>query len=169
MTSTPERADFDAVVQRHGAALARFAWGYVEDAADHADLMQEILVAIWQALPRFRGDSSVWTFVFRVAHNRAISFAGRAKRHASLPLTDQLRDPRPSPDAEAQALAERELLLRAIRSLPEALRQVVLLHLEGATPAEIAAVQGITENNASVRLTRARQALRDLLDSRGRS
>jgi RNA polymerase sigma factor (sigma-70 family) len=86
-----------------------------------------------------------------------------------LPLTAQLRDPRPAPDAEAHALGERERLLRAIRSLPESLRQVVLLHLEGATPGEIAAVQGITENNASVRLTRARQALRDFLDSQRRS
>ena len=164
MTHSAERADFDGVVQRYGDALSRFAWGYVADAADHADLMQEILVALWQALPRFRSESSVWTFVFRVAHNRALSFAGRSRRRASLPLTDQLRDPRPAPDAEAHARVERDRLLRAIRSLPEPLRQAVLLHLEGATPAEIAAVQGITDNNASVRLTRARQALRDLLD-----
>ena len=100
------RPDFDMVVRRHGGALARFAWGYVNNAADHADLLQEILVALWQALPRFRGDASVWTFTFRVAHNRAVSFLTRSRRAAALPIPEQVRDPRPGPDA----LAERAVL-----------------------------------------------------------
>lgn len=155
--------DFDTVVRRHGDALARFAWGYVDNAADHADLLQEILVALWQALPRFRGDASLWTFTFRVAHNRAVSFLTRSRRAAALPIPEQVRDPRPGPDALAERAVLRERLLAAIRRLPDLSRQAVMLHLEGAAPGEIAAVQGISENNASVRLSRARQALRVLL------
>ena len=128
-------ARFEHIVRTHGESLARVAWGYVQNAADHDDLMQDILVAIWQALPRFRAESSERTFVFRVAHNRGCTFAAR----------------------------RRERLLAAVRTLPEAQRQAVLLRLEGFELSEIAALQGASENNVSVRLTRARERLRELL------
>jgi DNA-directed RNA polymerase specialized sigma24 family protein len=51
-------AGFDRIVRLHGESLSRVAWGYVSNAADHDDLMQDILVAIWRALPRFRREAS---------------------------------------------------------------------------------------------------------------
>lgn len=153
-------------MRRYGDALARIARGYVDNPADHGDLLQEILVALWQSLPRFRGDASVWTFTFRVAHNRALSFVARERRRPVLPIPEDVRDPRPGPEADVERRTQRERLLAAIRRLPELQRQAVMLHLEGASPGEIGAVQGISENNASVRLSRARQALRVLLGER---
>lgn len=155
---------FQRVFEEHAPAISRMVWGYVDNAADHDDLFQEILLAIWRALPGFRGESSVWTFVFRVARNRALSFVG--KRHPEDPLPHDATDPRPGPDAEYEALATRERLCTAIRRLPEPQRLAVLLHFEGASAREIAVVQGTTENNVAVRLTRARQALRALLEER---
>src|SRR3989454_8249799 len=73
-------ADFDAVIRAHGDALERVAWGYVDNASDRDDLMQEILMALWRALPRFRGESSLRTFVLQVAHNRSIT---RSEEHTS--------------------------------------------------------------------------------------
>lgn len=160
-----EAGSFDGVVQRHGAALSRFAWGYVDNESDHADLLQEMLVALWQALPRFRGESSVWTFTFRVAHNRAVSFAARARRRRTVPIPEQLHDARPGPDAVVETRLERHRLMAAIRRLPDAQRQAVMLYLEGATAEEIASVQAISPNNAAVRLSRARQALRADLEA----
>ena len=165
---TPE-ADFDAVIRRHGDAIARLAWGYVDNAADHDDLLQDIFVALWRSLPRFRGESSVWTFVFRVAHNRALSFVGRRRPHDSLEAAEHVADARPGPAELAERRGQRELLMAAIRRLPELQRQAVILHLEGASPAEIAQVQGTTENNASVRLSRARQTLRAWLTEKERT
>ena len=162
-------ASFDSVVRSHGDAIARLAWGYVDTHADHDDLVQEILVALWRALPNFRGDASVWTFVFRVAHNRAMSFAAQRRRHEPLSSADHVPDARPTPDALAERISAYEQLARAVRQLPDPQRQAVMLHLEGASVPEIAAVQGTTENNVSVRLTRARQALRRLLGEPGES
>src|SRR3989442_5510001 len=78
-------ADFDAVIRAHGDALERVAWGYVDNAPDREDLMQEILMALWRALPRFRGESSLRTFALQVAHNRSITFATRRRPFADLP------------------------------------------------------------------------------------
>jgi RNA polymerase sigma factor (sigma-70 family) len=152
---------FHRVFAEHAPAISRMAWGYVDNSADHDDLVQEICLAIWRALPGFRGESSMWTFVFRVARNRALSFIGRRRRDE--PLSPDAADPRPGPDAQVEALLNQERLRAAIRRLPEPQRLAVLLHLEDASVREIAVVQGTTENNVAVRLTRARQALRELL------
>ncbi|HVH09186.1 MAG TPA: sigma-70 family RNA polymerase sigma factor [Gemmatimonadales bacterium] len=154
----------DRVVREHAAVLARVVWGYVDNASDRDDLMQEILVALWRALPRFRGDASERTFVLRVAHNRGITFAIRHRhRFQGLPEADELRDPAPLADERLVAEQGRSRLFQAIRQLPEAQRQAVMLRLEGLSQREIAEVQETSETNVGVRLTRARKALRSLL------
>jgi RNA polymerase sigma factor (sigma-70 family) len=154
---------FDRIVQTYGEALSRFAWGYVDNGADHDDLMQHVLIAIWRALPRFRGASSEKTFVFRIAHNRGCSFVGRRRDDDPLTSDSPIADPRPSPDEALDDARRRAQLARAVRTLPEAQRQAVLLRLEGFSLSEIAALQGTSEANVSVRLTRGRDRLRELL------
>ena len=165
MTSAPDAdAEFGRIVRTYGDALSRLAWGYTDHAADHDDLLQDVLVALWRALPSFRGESSERTFVFRVAHNRGLSFRSRRRKLEPLPDVSALVDPQPGPDVEFDRAQRRDRLVAAVRLLPEAQRQAVMLHLEGFLPREIAVLQGTTENNVAVRLTRARQALRRLID-----
>ena len=71
---------------------------------------------------------------------------------------------RPSPEAGASAAQRLERLRRGLQALPVPARQVLTLSLEGLSGAEIAEVLGITENNAGVRLSRARRALREEME-----
>jgi RNA polymerase sigma-70 factor (ECF subfamily) len=157
-------------LSEHAPSLARLVASYSRSAADRQDLQQDLAMALWSALPRFRGDCSERTFVLRVAHNRALAFL--AKR--GVPLEDVA-------DHEERAVAttgknpamafergERERrLLAAVRALPVLHRQVIVLLLEGLSHREIAEVLGTTENNVAVRANRARAALRVLLDANG--
>jgi RNA polymerase sigma-70 factor (ECF subfamily) len=154
---------FDRIVRQYGESLARVAWGYVDSATDHDDLMQDVLVAIWRALPRFRGESSERTFVFRIVHNRGSTFLSRRRDHEPLTAELSVPDPSPGPDEELDRARRHARLLAAVRTLSEPQRQVVMLRLEGFSIQEIAALQETTENNVSVRLTRARDRLRELL------
>lgn len=153
-----------AVLDAHGAALGRLAGSYTRDSAEREDLLQEIVVAIWKALPRFRHECSERTFVFRIAHNRGIAHLTRGR----VPITrasDELEIAAPGPNPE-QALSRAEesrRLLDAIHRLPLGYRQVVTLALEGLGYGEIADVLGITESNVGARLTRARQMLREAM------
>jgi len=127
-------------------------------------LMQEILLAVWRALPRFRGQSSERTFVFRIAHNRGCTFVARRGRdHESLTMDAPIADHGPGPEETFDQAQEHERLLAAIRLLPESQRQAVLLRLEGFSLEEIAASQGTSEGNVSVRLSRARDRLREIM------
>jgi RNA polymerase sigma factor (sigma-70 family) len=150
-----------ALLALHGGALARLATSYVNTTADRDDLLQEIVVAIWRALPRFRGECSERTFIFRIAHNRAIAYITRKR----LPIDEideglDVEDGRPNPEQTLSAEQQGQRLLEAIQRLPVNHRQVVTLMLEGLSYSEIADVLGISETNVGARLTRARQMLR---------
>lgn len=155
---------FARILAEHGAALARVASGYAACAAEREDLAQEIALAIWRALPRFRGECGERTFVHRIAHNRCLSHVLRRR-----PATAEVEpaDPRPGVEERLLAAERRERLLAAVRALPLAQREVVLLALEGLAHAEIAEVVGITKGNVAVRLARARERLGAILGGTG--
>src|SRR5579859_3426174 len=112
----------------HGASLWRVIASYAPPGAERDDLAQEVLLAVWQALPRFRGESSPRTFLLRVAHNRGLSHAWRrSRRPAEEPV--EVPDPKPSLDEQAAAHQQAERFLRHLRSLPLGQRQVLALAL----------------------------------------
>ncbi|MGH7553237.1 MAG: RNA polymerase sigma factor [Longimicrobiales bacterium] len=154
---------FERLLLEHGAALTRLAGAYAALKVDRDDLFQEILFAIWRALPTFRGDCSERTFVFRIAHNRALTHRKQRRFAFWTAVSDFWPDPRPDPAAEATRRGRHERLMAAVRQLSPASRQVVLLHLEEFTNGEIAETLGVSANSVAIRLTRARRQLRALL------
>lgn len=167
--ATQER-EFDRLLAANGPALARLAASYTNTVSDRDDLLQEIALALWQALRKFRGECSPRTFLFRIAHNRAIAHLvhSHARTHARFATAgvEDVHDPGPDPEcglAREQAAAR---LSRAIHGLPLLYRQAITLALEDMGYAEIAEVLGISESNVGARLTRARQLLRESLEKR---
>ncbi len=156
---------FDDVLREHGPALWRVIASYAPPGAERDDLAQDVLVAVWQALPRFRGESSARSFVLRIAHNRGLSHAwGRARQPRAGPELPDVPDPRPGADEQVATNERAERFLRHLRTLSLGHREVLALALEGLPHAEIAAIVGITPENVAVRLGRARDALRRSLE-----
>ena len=149
------------LLREHDRALRRLASSYERDPAKQQDLVQVIWLAVWQALPRFRGECSERTFVFRIAHNRAVSHVDYSQRRHVEPLDEDAPFAAPGPDPELSLSQQQrhERLRSADQDLPIAMRQVVVLTLEGLSNADVAEIVGISENNVAVRLTRARAAL----------
>ena len=158
------------MLSEHDGALRRLASSYERDPSRRQDLVQDIWLAVWQALPRFRDDCSERTFVFRIAHNRAVSHIQHWQRRRTDPLDDDAPIAATGVDLEQDLSQQqrRERLQAAVQSLPIGLRQVVVLTLEGLTNAEVADIVGISENNVAVRMTRARAELTRLLGAGGR-
>jgi RNA polymerase sigma-70 factor (ECF subfamily) len=135
-----------------------FEWprSYTNNSSDRDDLFQDIALAIWKALPRFRNESSERTFVFRIALNRGMTFL--AQRRQVSPINDESKcriygEIQRSEFARDQ---EQSRLISAIQSLALEYRQVITLTLEGFSYAEIADVLGSAKSNVGVRLNRAR-------------
>ncbi|MCC7043409.1 MAG: sigma-70 family RNA polymerase sigma factor [Acidobacteria bacterium] len=155
---------FDAIFDEYGPALRRLAARFARARGDQDDLFQDVMVAVWRALPTHRGECSERTFVFRIAENRAISYLSR-RPPATADVSEALEVPAPTKTPEQMAVHNQrgERLAAAVAQLPPGHREVVALTLEGLSYQDTADVLGITESNVGARLTRARAQLRQLL------
>jgi len=134
--------------------MRRLCAVYADRTVDRDDLFQEIFLAVWRALPAFRGDASPRTWLYRIAHNVALTRQARQRRRDAQegPLSE-----RAGPEGEWDL--RRLALKRAIARLPPGDRTLVLLWLEGLSAAEIEDVTGIRAATVAVRLSRIRKAL----------
>ena len=155
--------DFSQVLKNHAALLGRVAATYEANFHLRQELLQEISLAVWQALEKFKGDSSVKTYILRVAHNKAITHVAY---HAKQPRNDsycEVGSPEPSQQTgSAEHLAHQQqvqIILKEVRKMPIQTRQVVTMSMEGLCYSEIADACGISISNAGVVLNRARKIL----------
>lgn len=164
MSDPARQKRFRELLQAHQGPLRRLAASYAGATSEQEDLLQEIALALWLALPNFRGEASEKTFLFRIAHNRCITHISRRRPVDSLDgLEIDPVDTAKSPDALVADAEQSERLLHAVRALPVMHRQVIVLALEDLDYSEMANVLGISENNVGVRLNRARARLRELM------
>jgi RNA polymerase sigma-70 factor (ECF subfamily) len=115
-------------------------------------------------MTRFRGESALKTFVYRVAYNRALNHVAKQSRLLKKQEVDErhMSDlPAPTPHDESDQRVDK--LMSAIRQLPVIQRQLVTLSLEGLTYAEISEVMGLGESNVGVKLHRAKAKLKKLI------
>jgi RNA polymerase sigma-70 factor (ECF subfamily) len=163
-----DRAAFAALVRAHQDEVYTLARRLVGDPHLASDVAQETLIRAWRALPNFRGEAKLSTWLHRITVNTAWSHRQRARRHSG-PSIDDLHDlAAPEgidhPVFAGEVLDLRRRLKAALARLPAAQRQVVILKdVYGWTHHEIARSMGISVTAAKVRLHRARARLaRDL-------
>lgn len=159
-----QKGAFEQLMRECGPLIQRIAASYEADRELARDLAQEIFLALWRALPSFRGESSMRSFAARIAHNRGVTHVARSVRlPKSVELSGELACPAPEPEAPVMEQDRRNRALAAVQSLPLAYRQVATLILEGFTAEEVAEALGLTVNAVSIRASRARALLRTLL------
>lgn len=96
------------MLNEHDAAIRRLTASYERDASRCQDLVQDIWLAVWPALPRFRDDCSERTFVYRIAHNRAVSHIQHWQRRRTDPLDDDAPVAAAGPDPEHSLSQQRD-------------------------------------------------------------
>jgi RNA polymerase sigma-70 factor, ECF subfamily len=161
--SVSRDALFERISADYGPALMRLARAHELDTSLQQDLLQEIHIAIWRSLPGFGGRCSLKTWVYRVAHNAAVSYVLRRKRRVAKHLVelDDIDIPSEAPDVDT-VVDEERMLARLHALLPRLKpidREVFVLYLEGLTTDEIADVAGLSRSNTATKLHRIRALL----------
>lgn len=145
-----------------GPAVERLARGYELDEARRQDLVQEIHVALWRSFASFDGRCSLRTWVYRVAHNVAVSHVLRDRKGGGgFVGLDEIED-LAGPDAPDKIVEQRhtlDRLLDLLRSLTPIDRQVILLYLEGEGAADIGEVTGLSASNVATKIHRIKKVL----------
>lgn len=146
---------FRELVLLYSGGIRRLCAVYALNPADREDLFQDIFLAVWKALPAFRGDASERTWLYRIAHNVALTWRSKDRRSNSRRAPfEEARMP-----VSAPSDVRRILLFEMISRLPLIDRQLVSLWLEGLTTSEIEAVSGMRAGTVAVRLTRIRREM----------
>lgn len=163
---------FTQWMTEHEKLLRHIITGFEAKQAIQDELFQEIALNIWRALPKFRQDASVKTFVARIAHNVLATHVAKAvktvKAEHDLTTISQEAEKdhsQPTPYQSLNQSQRQQKLLGAIRQLKLNQQQVITLALEGMNYQEIAEVLSITTNLVGVRLQRAKTALIKLLEA----
>jgi len=144
--------------------------GFEAKPALQDELFQEIALNIWRALPKFRQDSSVKTFIARIAHNILATHVAKAVKTVKVEQDiDNLAElghecPEQTPYQELAQQQRQQRLIEAVRKLKLDQQQVITLALEGMSYQEIADVLAITTNLVGVRLQRAKILLAQLIE-----
>jgi RNA polymerase sigma-70 factor (ECF subfamily) len=150
----------EEIVELHAAMVRRISNVYERHPDRVDDLMQDVWIAVWQALPRLNDTATLKSYIARITQNICVTHVRRALVRKTEPLSDTLPHLAPAPD-EAMAHALRlGRLVEAVRNLPENLKAVACLYLEDMPIKDIAIALGISESNTSVRLHRAKSAIR---------
>jgi len=165
-----ERAAFDLLVDRHGAALYRFARRRCGGSGQAEDAVQDGLLAAWRGASTFRGEATARTWLFQVvlhACRRGSRLrAGEPEEHHGLEEAERLPSADPGADARVDARRTARALERALAGLPDDSREVLLLRdVEGLSGEEAAEVLGISLAAMKSRLHRGRLELKERLEA----
>lgn len=150
---------YQRVAEEYGAALGRLARGYEADPDKRRDLLQEVHLALWRSLEGFNSQCSLRTWVYRVAHNTAITWVtpqkrGRPQMLVSLEELDATPVP---PDADRRMALEQ--LTQLVQRLEPRDREVILAYLEGMDAAAIGELTGLSARNVATKVHRIKNLL----------
>ena len=158
---------FEEVSSTCTGLITRVALSYEADAVLRRELVQDILLAIWIALPSFRGEASLKTFVASIAQKRCISHvAKRAREPRQVELPVDLVSGAPPPDEIALRNDQKRQLVESIQKLPIPQREAIVLTLEGFSYGEMATILGISSNAVMLRCQRAKSTLKSIMERR---
>ncbi len=179
LVQSGDKRAFELLFHRHQHKVASLVARYVRDRDEVADLVQEVFIKAYRALPRFRGDSAFYTWIFRIAVNTAKNYIASRGRRAS-DLKVDLEDAEYIDGGEAMKHADdpegelardemKKVIDAAISALPEDLRSAVTLReFDGLSYEQIAEIMDCPVGTVRSRIFRAREAidarLRPLLD-----
>lgn len=170
---------FEKLLREYGPRLLRVARRFLPNEEDARDALQDAMVSVYRSIGKFESSSALSTWLHRIVVNTALMKLRSKRRHPEEDIENYLprfredghqTEPATPWTERADLVIEREELRASVREaidkLPDAYRIVLLLRdIEEMSTAETAEILGVTKDVVKIRLHRARQALRTLLDA----
>ena len=165
-----DKKAFDLLVLKYQQKVANLVSRYIRDPGETLDVTQEAFIKAYRALPRFRGDSAFYTWLYRIAVNTAKNYLA-AQRRRPMDIELDMQDPdqyglhaklkeTDTPEAVTLSQELQETLERAIEALPDDLRTAIILReLDGMSYEEIAQTMDCPVGTVRSRIFRARDAI----------
>ena len=155
---------FIAEFQKNQNIVHKVCRIYTSNQDAHNDLFQEITIQLWKAYPKFRGDSKLSTWMYRIGLNTAITLYRKSKRTIKTQNFDNVLYRIESKEYDDTEEEQLKLMYSAIHQLSDIDKALIFLYLEEKNYKEISVTLGISEVNARVKMNRVKKRLKNILN-----
>lgn len=159
MKDNTER-EFLSVIKTYERVIYKVCYMYVTPNAPLSDLYQEVVLNIWKSFEKFRGESKISTWIYRIALNTCISFSRKEKNIPEVVMLPHEYAGAIDEEDELQVMLKE--LYRLINQLGQLDKSVILLYLEEKSYEEIAEIIGLTTTNVATKLSRIKDKLKKM-------
>lgn len=148
---------FEKIIIQHRSIISKVCFLYAGE-EEFEDYYQEVLFQLWRSLPKFRGESEISTWIYRISLNTCISFIRKDRKMKKVPLQQELNFSNNDVESKMQ-IRELYYLINQLNKLEKAM---ILLWLDEKSYEEIAAITGLSRNNVAVKLSRIKEKLKKM-------
>ena len=153
--------DFINTLEQHQKIVHKVCMLYTQTENDHQDLFQEILLQLWKAFPKFRGESKITTWIYKIALYTALGSLKKEKRKQK--AVEDYKNIMIDASSNDQVDDRLEALQQVINKLAQMEKAIIMLYLEEKSYKEISEIMGITENNVGVKINRIKKKIKEEL------
>ena len=163
MTKDKLSEQFLRVFEDNTGIIIKIARAFTKTSHDREDLINDIALELWKSFERFKGDSKISTWIYRVALNISMNYKRKKKKDSFFSFLDDFKKVDSLPWLiEQDNSSESEILYNCIDELNEINKAIILLYLDGNSHDEISEIMGISKTNVGTRIGRIKEQIRNL-------
>ena len=162
MTDINQQDQFLDILEKNIGIIIKISRAYAKTIQDKEDLINDITLELWKSFGKFKGDSKISTWIYRVALNTSMNYKRKKKHDKILFLNDLKHDDNPNWPIEQQDLSQSDILYLCIDELNDFNKAIIMLYLDGNSHEEISEITGISNSNVGTRISRIKDQLKDL-------
>ena len=162
MTDDSQKDQFLDILEKNIGIILKIARAYSNTLHDKEDLINDITLELWKSFGRFKGDSKISTWIYRVALNTSMNSRRKREKDKLLFLDDLKQVESMSWIPEPQDSSHTEILYQCIDELNQLNKAIILLYLDGNSHDDISDITGISKTNVGTRIGRIKEQIKNL-------
>jgi RNA polymerase sigma-70 factor (ECF subfamily) len=166
MTDNRQKDQFLDIFEKNIGIVIKIARAYSKTLHDKEDLINDITLELWKSFGRFKGDSKISTWIYRIALNTSMNYKRKREKDRLFFLDDLKQIENLSWLIEQPDSSHSEILYQCIDELDKLNKAIILLYLDGNSHDEISDVTGISKTNVGTRISRIKEQIKSLATSK---
>jgi RNA polymerase sigma-70 factor (ECF subfamily) len=166
MTDNRQKDQFLDILEKNIGIIIKIARAYSQTLSDKEDLINDITLELWKSFGRFRGDSKISTWIYRIALNTSMNYKRKREKDRLLFLDDLKQIENLSWLIEHPDPSHSEILYQCIDELNQLNKAIILLYLDGNSHDEISDITGISRTNVGTRISRIKEQIKNLVTTK---
>lgn len=162
MTDNRQKDQFLDILEKNIGIIIKIARAYSKTVSDKEDLINDITLELWKSFERFKGDSKISTWIYRIALNTSMNYKRNREKNRMFFMDDLKQFENLSWLIEQPGSLLSEILYQCIDELNQLNKAIILLYLDGNSHEEISVITGVSKTNVGTRISRIKEQIKNL-------